>query len=124
VVHALLVAERHVGRDDVVFRRSVGPAHGRDEIRDLRANLPVLGGWNVVAVGKRINSRVVAGEHIDFVIAEELVQVEAVEGMHPRLIVRFGLLERFRPHGLDAQLARQRQAVLGNRMGDRLTLAR
>jgi hypothetical protein len=59
-----------------------------------------------VAVGKRIDRRVVAGEDIDFVVAEELVQEDAVEGMHPGLIVRFGLLERFRPHGLHAQLAR------------------
>jgi hypothetical protein len=62
---------------------------------------------------ERINRRVVAGEHVDIVIAEQLAQEDAVERVHPGLIGGLRLLECFRPHRLDAKLTRQRKLVLG-----------
>ncbi len=110
-----------VGGDDIVLRLEVRMANSLQQVRQARADGPIV---RIRLARRRIaeHRRIIAGEHVDAVVAEEIAEILAVEGSHPAGVFVACLLERFRPHRLYAQLARQRQPMLIDGVLDRVPL--
>jgi hypothetical protein len=115
------IGHRDVGGDDIVLRLEVRMAHGLQQVRQPRANGAIV---RVRLARCQIaeHRRIIGGEHVDAVVAEEIAEILAIEGSHPAGVFVARLLERFRPHGLYAQLAGQRQPMLVDGVLDRVAL--
>jgi len=118
----LRVAQAHRGLDDIVrgqFSRRV--ANRLEQILQPAGELGEVR-LRIFIRHEAEHRRVVGRQYVDLIIAEKLRQVLAVERTHPGSVARPRTLVRFRPHGLHAQLTRQRQPVLVKRVLDRLAL--
>jgi hypothetical protein len=115
------VGHLDVGDDDIVLRLEVRMANSLQQIRQTRADGTIVR-IRLARCHIAEHRRIIAGEHVDLVVAEEIAEILAIEGSHPAGVFGAGLLKRFRPHGLNAQLAGQRQPMLIDGVLDRVAL--
>jgi hypothetical protein len=110
-----------VGDDDIVLRLEVRMANGLQQIRQACTDGAIVR-IRLARCHITEDRRIVAGKHVDAVVAEEIAEVLTVEGAHPAGVFGARLLKGFRPHRLHTQFAGQRQPMLVDGVLDRVAL--
>ena len=76
------VGHLDVGDDDIVLRLEVRMANSLQQIRQTRADGAIVR-IRLARCHIAEHRRIIAGEHVDLVVAEEIAEILAIEGSHP-----------------------------------------